>query len=77
MRKATFYYSILVFLLGIACALFQAQLYIRIVCVVLVVIAIMLILKYSKCSECGEYGVNLNSFSNKFGVCKKCNHKEQ
>jgi hypothetical protein len=76
-RKATFFYSILAFLLGIACALLEAQLYIRIACAVLVFIAIMLIWKYSKCSECGKYGVNLNPFSNKFGVCKKCNHKEQ
>lgn len=75
MRKFTFFYSILVALLGIACVVFQANLYIRVACAALVFVAIMLILKYGKCTACGKYGVSLNPFSKKYGTCKYCGNE--
>ena len=77
MRKFTYYFFTLVGLFGIACVIFQANLFIRIVCAVLVVCAIALVLEYTKCSDCGRYGVNTNPFSKKFGTCKYCGKSEK
>lgn len=77
MRAFTFYLGIFTNLFGIICAMFQLQPIFRIAAAILVTIAVVLVLKYSKCSHCGSYQVRLNPFSRKFGVCKKCNHKEQ
>ncbi len=77
LRKFTFYFYNLVGLFGIACAIFQANLFIRIVCAILVVSAIMLLLESSRCPNCGKYGVNTNPHSEKFGTCKYCGNSDK
>lgn len=76
MRAFTFFFFIASCLLGIVCAIFELEMVYRIAVAVMVCIAIYLALKYTKCSKCNEYAVNVNPFSEKFGICKKCNHKE-
>ncbi len=76
MRAFTFFFFIVSCLLGIVCAIFELAMIYRVVVAVMVCIAIYLALKYTKCSKCNEYAVNVNPFSKKFGVCKKCSHKE-
>lgn len=77
MRAFTFYLGIFTNLFGIICAIFELQLIFRIAVAILVAITVVLVLKYSKCSHCGNYQVTINPFSQKFGICKKCNQKEQ
>lgn len=76
MRAFTYCFGIFTCLFGIACVVFELQMMFRVIVAILVVILIPLVLKYSKCSNCKEYEVSINPFSKKFGVCKKCNHKE-
>ena len=76
MRAFTFFFFIVSGLLGIVCAIFELAMTYRIVVAVMVCIAIYLTFKYTKCSKCNEYAVNVNPFSKKYGICKKCNHKE-
>lgn len=61
---------------GIACAVFELAMIYRVVVAIMVCIAIYLTFKYTKCARCNEYAVNVNPFSKKYGICKKCNHKE-
>lgn len=75
MRKFTFYFYHLVGLFGIACAVFQASLFVRIVCAAFVVCAVACLLESSRCAGCGKYGVNTNPHSAKFGTCKYCGEK--
>ena len=76
MRAFTWCFGVFVCLLGIICAIFELQLIFRIIVAVLAYIAVVLVLKYSKCPHCGKYGININPFSHKFGICKKCSQKE-
>ena len=77
MRAFTFFFFVLSCLFGIACAIFELSMIYRVIVAMMVCFAIYLTLKYTKCSKCNEYAVNINPFSKKFAVCKKCNHKEQ
>ena len=76
MRAFTWYFGAFVCLLGIICAIFELRLIFRVTVAILAFIAVVFILEYSKCSHCGKYGVNINPFSQKFGICKKCDRKE-
>jgi len=77
MRKFTFFFGIGTCLLGIACAILEWSMAMRILIAVLVLITVHLELKYAKCSHCKELGVNLNPFSKRFGICKYCDHREE
>ena len=76
MRVFTFFFFIVCCLLGIVCVIFEAAMIYRMSVGIMVCIAIYLALKYTKCSKCNEYAVIVNPFSKKFGICKKCGHKE-
>ena len=76
MRAFTFFFFIVSCLLGIVCAIFELEMIYRVIVAIMVCIAIYLTFKYTKCAKCNEYAVNVNPFSKKFGVCKKCSHKE-
>ena len=76
MRVFTFFFFIISCLLGIVCAIFELAMIYRVMVAIMVCIAIYLTFKYTKCAKCNEYAVNANPFSKKYGICKKCNHKE-
>ena len=76
MRAFAFFFGIFTCLLGIGCAVFQLSMAFRVLTVGLVFIALWMMLKYAKCPVCHEYGVNINPFSRKYGICKKCGHQE-
>jgi len=72
LRKFSFYFFILVGLHGIACVVFQTNLFICAVCAILVVCAFIFVSESSKCPNCGRHGVIINPYSKKFGICKYC-----
>ena len=76
MRAFTFFFFIACCVLGIFCAIFDSAMIYRVIVAIMVCIAICLALKYTKCPKCNEYAVNVNPFSRKYGICKKCSHKE-
>jgi len=77
MRAFTFFFFIVSCLLGIVCAIFELAMIVRVIVAVMVCIAIDLTFKYTKCSKCNEHAVNVNPFSKKYGICKKCSCKEE
>lgn len=76
MRAFTFFFFLGTCLFGIACAVFELAMICRVLVVIMGCIAICLTFKYTKCTKCNEYAVNTNPFSKKYGICKKCGHKE-
>jgi len=76
MRAFTFFFFLVTGLFGIVCAVFELAMVYRIIVAIMVCIAINLTLKYTKCSKCNEYAVNVNPFSKRYCICKKCGHKE-
>ncbi len=76
MRAFTFFFFLGTCLFGIACAVFELAMFYRIIVAIMGCIAIYLTFKHTKCAKCNEYAVNANPFSKKYGICKKCGHKE-
>lgn len=76
MKAFTFFFFIVTCLLGIVCAILELAMIYRVVVAIMVCIAIYLTFKYTKCPKCNEYEVNGNPFSKKYGICKKCGHKD-
>ncbi len=76
MRAFAFFFGIFTCLLGIGCVVFQLSMAFRVLTVGLVLIVVCLVLRYAKCPVCHEYGVNINPFSKKYRICKKCGHQE-
>lgn len=75
MKAFTFFFFLITCLFGIVCAIFELAMVYRFLVAIMTFIAIYLTLKYTKCVKCNEYAVNVNPFSKKYGICRKCGYK--